>query len=101
VKLPKDTLTPRERRTVELVARGWSTREIAAEFGVTPKAVRMYIWRACDKIGASNRVEIALFVLHGAERFSQLGQHFGFKVRRSGGGPRKAARPPSGKESAA
>jgi DNA-binding NarL/FixJ family response regulator len=81
-RLPKDTLTPRERRTVELVAQGWSTREIAARFGVSSQAVRNYIWRACEKIGASNRVELAMFTLHGA-------------------GPQKAARQAAGKESAA
>ena len=48
-------LSPREREVVAAVARGESTKAIAAAFGVSPHTVDEHIDRACGKIGVRGR----------------------------------------------
>lgn len=43
-------LTRREMQVAERIARGLTTRQIAAELGITPGVVRMYVTRAAGKI---------------------------------------------------
>lgn len=54
-------LSRRERRVVELVAQGLKNREIATELGISVFVVRNYLSAIYDKIGLSNRVELALW----------------------------------------
>lgn len=54
-------LSRRERRIVELVAQGLKNREIATELGIGVFVVRNYLSTVYDKIGLSNRVELALW----------------------------------------
>ena len=54
-------LSRRERRVVELVAQGLKNREIATELGIGVFVVRNYLGAIYDKIGLSNRVELALW----------------------------------------
>ncbi len=54
-------LSRRERRVVELVAQGLKNREIATELGIGVFVVRNYLSAIYDKIGLSNRVELALW----------------------------------------
>lgn len=55
------TLSPRQRRIVELVASGLKNREIAKQLGIAEQVVRNYLGIIYDKIGVSNRVELALW----------------------------------------
>ncbi len=48
-------LSPREREIVAAVARGESTKAIAAQLAVSPHTVAEHIGRACDKIGVRGR----------------------------------------------
>jgi DNA-binding CsgD family transcriptional regulator len=48
-------LSAREREVVAAVARGESTKEIAAALGVSPHTVLEHLDRACGKIGARGR----------------------------------------------
>lgn len=48
-------LSPREREIVAAVARGLTTKEIAAELGLSPHTVKEHLDRACDKTGARGR----------------------------------------------
>ena len=57
----KRTLSSREKRIVELVSQGFKNREIAMELGITVHVVRNYIVSIYDKVGMSNRVELALW----------------------------------------
>jgi len=57
----KRTLSSREKRIVELVSQGFKNREIALELGITVHVVRNYIVSIYDKVGMSNRVELALW----------------------------------------
>jgi DNA-binding NarL/FixJ family response regulator len=51
----------RQQRVIELVAQGLKNREIACELGIGEYVVRNYLSAIYDKIGLSNRVELALW----------------------------------------
>ena len=55
------TPTPRQQRVIELVAEGLTNRDVAKEMGITPRVVRNYLNRIYDKVGLSNRLELALW----------------------------------------
>jgi DNA-binding NarL/FixJ family response regulator len=54
-------LSRRQRRVVELVAGGLKNHEIAAKLGIGTHVVRNYLSAIYDKVGVSNRVELALW----------------------------------------
>jgi len=54
-------LSQREVQTIQLVTEGLNNRQIARELGISQHAVRNYIYNIYDKIGVSNRVELALW----------------------------------------
>jgi DNA-binding NarL/FixJ family response regulator len=54
-------LSRRQRRVVELVAGGLKNHEIAARLGIGAHVVRNYLSTIYDKVGVSNRVELALW----------------------------------------
>ena len=56
-------LTDAEERVARLVARTLSNKEIAAQLGVSVRTVEMHISNILSKMGWSNRVEIARFVI--------------------------------------
>jgi DNA-binding NarL/FixJ family response regulator len=53
-------LTERERQVADLVAAGWSNREIAAHLCVGEDTVKKHLSGAMTKLGARNRTELAL-----------------------------------------
>ena len=55
---PFTTLTPGERRVVELAAAGESNREIAQKLFVTVKAVEWHLSNAYRKLGVSSRAQL-------------------------------------------
>jgi len=52
-----DTLTPRERATLALLARGLQNKEIAHELGVTERTAKFHVGAVLRKLGAGNRTE--------------------------------------------
>lgn len=69
-------LTKREEELVCLVAEGLANREIAHQLNLTEHTVRNYLFRIFNKLGTSNRLELALYVIKQREanpslRFSQ------------------------------
>jgi DNA-binding NarL/FixJ family response regulator len=56
--LRRAPLTPRERDVVSLLVAGSSTREIAAESGLTVSTVNTYLKRIFSKLGVHSRVEL-------------------------------------------
>lgn len=53
--------SPRQRHVIQLVARGLKNREIAHKLGIGEHVVRNYLSIIYDKVGVSNRVELALW----------------------------------------
>lgn len=51
-------LTPRERETADLVARGWTNKEIAAHQFVSPKTVEYHLRNTYIKLGITSRREL-------------------------------------------
>jgi DNA-binding NarL/FixJ family response regulator len=58
---PIDPLTDREEQILAAVARGRTNNEIAGEFYITLSTVKSHITSLMTKLGARNRVEIAMW----------------------------------------
>jgi two-component system nitrate/nitrite response regulator NarL len=57
-------LTPREREIIGVILDGCSNGDIAAKFSISEKTVKHHLTNIFDKVGVSNRLELALFALH-------------------------------------
>ena len=53
-------LTPREREVLTLVSAGCANKEIARQCSVSEETVKHHLTRIFDKVGASNRTELAM-----------------------------------------
>jgi two-component system nitrate/nitrite response regulator NarL len=53
-------LTPREREVLALVVAGLGNREIARRCAVSQETIKHHLTRMFDKVGASNRLELAM-----------------------------------------
>jgi two-component system, NarL family, nitrate/nitrite response regulator NarL len=53
-------LTPRERQVLAMVVAGHPNKEIARTFSVSEQTIKHHVTRMFDKVGASNRVELAM-----------------------------------------
>jgi two-component system nitrate/nitrite response regulator NarL len=52
-------LTPREREVLSLVAAGYPNKDIARTCAVSEETIKHHLTRMFDKVGASNRLELA------------------------------------------
>jgi two-component system nitrate/nitrite response regulator NarL len=66
-------LTKREEGVVHLVAEGMTNRDISQELKLSEHTVRNYLFRIFNKVGTSNRRELALYALE-SERSSSSGE---------------------------
>jgi two-component system nitrate/nitrite response regulator NarL len=61
-----DSLTPREREVVALIAQGFGTARIAKDLYISEKTVRNHLASIFDKLMVSDRLELAIYaVRHG------------------------------------
>ena len=56
-------LTEREKSVVQLVTEGCTNRDISRQLNLSEHTVRNYLFRIFNKVGASSRLELALFTL--------------------------------------
>jgi DNA-binding NarL/FixJ family response regulator len=56
-------LTRREESVVRLVVQGMVNREIAEQLRLSEHTIKNYLFRIFDKLGVSNRVELALYAV--------------------------------------
>lgn len=61
---PNFGLTPRELELVSAVVAGCSNGEIAQQLAISAKTVKHHLTNIFDKLGLSNRLELALFAVH-------------------------------------
>lgn len=57
-------LTPKELQIVSLVSEGAKNREIAMRLGTKEQVVKNYLRSIYDKVGVSDRLELALYTVH-------------------------------------
>lgn len=58
---PETTLSPREREVLQLLARGLSNKQIAAQLGLAEKTARAHVSSILQKLGFSGRTQAALY----------------------------------------
>jgi DNA-binding NarL/FixJ family response regulator len=61
---PKNRLNAKELLIVSGVAQGLRNKEIAAEVGTTEQVIKNYLRKIYDKLGVSDRLELALYCIH-------------------------------------
>jgi DNA-binding NarL/FixJ family response regulator len=64
-------LTKREEGVVHLVAEGMTNRDISQELKLSEHTVRNYLFRIFNKVGTSNRLELALYAIDRRESNDQ------------------------------
>ena len=60
----RDRLTPKEMQIVALIVQGCKNKDIAHQLGTKEQVIKNYLRSIYDKIGVSDRLELALFTLH-------------------------------------
>ncbi|HZT69104.1 MAG TPA: response regulator transcription factor [Terriglobia bacterium] len=61
---PVDTLTPREKTIISCLTQGWRNRDIAQHLTITEQTVKNHLRSIYDKVGVSDRLELALYAIH-------------------------------------
>lgn len=60
----KPLLSEREREIVQLVAQGFRNREIGERLFISEQTVKNHLHNIFDKLGVSDRLELALYAIH-------------------------------------
>jgi DNA-binding NarL/FixJ family response regulator len=61
---PKNQLSEKEMLIISCVAQGMRNKEIAQEVGTTEQVIKNYLRKIYDKLGVSDRLELALYCIH-------------------------------------
>lgn len=57
-------LTPRELEIIGTLLTGCSNKDLGRTFSITERTVKYHLSNIYDKLGVSNRLELALFAMH-------------------------------------
>ena len=60
----KPLLSDREKEIVQLVAQGYRNREIGEKLFISEQTVKNHLHNIVDKLGVSDRLELALYAIH-------------------------------------
>jgi len=60
----KPLLSDREKEIVELVAQGYRNKEIAGKLFISEQTVKNHLHNIFDKLGVSDRLELAFYAIH-------------------------------------
>jgi DNA-binding NarL/FixJ family response regulator len=60
----RSPLSNREREIVALVAQGYRNREMAEKLFISEQTVKNHLHNVFDKLGVSDRLELALYAIH-------------------------------------
>jgi DNA-binding NarL/FixJ family response regulator len=61
---PAETLTRRELLIIAAIVEGSTNRQVAAQLGLSDQTVKNHLSVIYDKLGVSNRLELALYAIH-------------------------------------
>jgi DNA-binding NarL/FixJ family response regulator len=61
---PKTRISDKELLIISCVTQGMRNKEIAKEIGTTEQVVKNYLRKVYDKLGVSDRLELALYCIH-------------------------------------
>lgn len=70
-------LSPKEISIISCITRGMRNKEIAFQLGTTEQVIKNYLRKIYDKLGVSDRLELALYCLHHQllKRYMQDGEN--------------------------
>ncbi len=57
-------LSPKEQAIIHCITQGKRNKEIASQIGTTEQVIKNYLRKIYDKLGVSDRLELALYCLH-------------------------------------
>jgi DNA-binding NarL/FixJ family response regulator len=61
---PASRLTPREVQVIAAIIEGATNKDIGKKFGLSEQTVKNHLSNIFDKLGVSNRLELALYTVH-------------------------------------
>jgi two-component system nitrate/nitrite response regulator NarL len=64
-------LSQREREIIVLIAQGYKNKEIAEKMFITEQTVKNHLHNVFDKLGVSDRLELALYAIHNSLHLQQ------------------------------
>jgi DNA-binding NarL/FixJ family response regulator len=62
--LDSSPLSDREKQVVELISQGFKNKEIAERMFISEQTVKNHLHNIFDKLGVSDRLELALYAIH-------------------------------------
>jgi two-component system nitrate/nitrite response regulator NarL len=72
----RNVLTSREESVVQLVSEGFTNQDISQHLNLSVNTVRNYLFRIFNKVGASNRLELAIYAIKRESNRTQDSQEF-------------------------